>query len=112
MNTSHTPDGVPSDMPFTTDILAEPIAQGGLGACYQFIGDEPWNDTGKLIIEVLSKPEKTAYLANAAADLGLHFAIVHDANGRKWRILEAQGSQEAIKAFAAKAEKVNIRRAA
>lgn len=99
-------------MPFTTDIVAEPIAQDGLGARYQFIGDEPWNDTGKLMIEVLSKPEKAAYLANAAAELGLHFAILHDASGRKWRILEAQGSRKAVEALAATAEKVNIRRAA
>jgi hypothetical protein len=80
---------MPVEKPFTTNILAEPIAQGRPRTRYQRIGDEPWNDTGKLTVEVLAKPEKMAHLAGKAIELALNFEIVHDANGTDWRILEA-----------------------
>ena len=100
------------DKPLETDLYVEPIAQGGLRSRYQVLGDEPWNDTGKLMVEVLLKPEKVVYLASAAADLDLAYEIVNDANGTRWQILEVQGSREAINAFIVVVEKVNIRRTA
>jgi hypothetical protein len=106
LNTTPTP----VEKPFTTNILAEPIAQGRPRTRYEVIGDEPWNDTGTLMVEVLAKPEKMAHLAGKAIELGLNFEIVHDANGTDWRILEAQGSREAIEAFCDAIDLLHIRR--
>jgi hypothetical protein len=104
-NTTSTPVG----KPFTTNILAEPIAWGAPRTRYQIIGNEPWNDTGTLMAEVLAKPEKMARVGSAAAELGLPFEIVRDSNGTEWCILETQGSREAIEALLTKIEMLNIR---
>jgi hypothetical protein len=107
LNTTPTP----IEKPFTTNIFAEPIAQGRPRTRYWLIGDKPSNDTGTLMVEVLSKPEKAAHLTRSATELGLHFGVVHDTNGTDWQILEAQGSREAVEAFCAAIDLLHIRRA-
>jgi hypothetical protein len=110
MNTTHTPGSVPSVVPFTTDILAEPISQGGLSPRYQVLGSWEGNDTGILTLEALIKRRHVPRLEKDAAKLGLAYETVPDVNGLPWQIFEVQGHRSGIEAMARLAETMAIRR--